>query len=1010
MKKTFGIIALAALVMLASCKKNEQTTGTKLTAGIEQNKSNSKTSLNDLTITWSAGDQLYVNNGTAAACFTLTSNPGATSGEFATTGEYTFTDENVAVYPYNENITVGNNKVTMTLPAVQTASTSGTFGNGANPMLGVFANPANIQLTSLCGVLCLQLTGDNVEITDIKIEGGADDKLNGTFEADYTATSPVLAKTGDDGTNAVTLHLQETTTLTTTAQKFYVVLPAVTLTNGFTMKVYNGTNEIFSQSTTASLNIPVNTVESMNALEVVPFNPYTTPLTFEARTDGVSVGVNNAFGINLQYSTDGVNWNDYSSAITLTHAGDIVSFRGNNTSFNSKKFTCSDNCYIYGNVMSLLHAGDYATNYALSEDALVYLFSENINIDIHPYKDLVLPATQLAEFCYQSMFSGCTGLTKAPALPAETMANYCYTRMFEGCEGLQTAPALPAMTLATNCYQHMFSGCTGLHTAPALPATNLAQGCYANMFSHCTSLNTVPNLLATVLADGCYGGMFEGCTGLTTAPTLPVTTLAGGCYASMFSDCTNLTEAPTLPATTLAEECYAFMFSGCTGLTTAPELPATTMVKQCYYYMFYGCTSLNSITCLATSGFGSLGCTEEWVTNVASSGTFTKASGVTSWTTGNNGIPSGWTVVNYGSPATVLVTGITLNKTETTLTVGETETLSVASVQPTNATNQTVTWSSDNTGVATVDATTGEVTAVAAGTATITATANDGSNVTATCAVTVNAPAPVIPEGIVNGLYSVSATKQVWFSKGNLQYQVPTGNWRFAEHQWDYCQTSNGAWNNSNWIDYFTWGTWTGSNPNPTQTSNIDESIYTFAATDFDQTLHGSDAWRTLTIEEWYCLFYERASGATVTTTSGTTNNARFAKATINTDGTGVNGIILFPDGVTIASNEATTWGTINDRENEWGTKCTSAQWTDLEYKGCVFLPAAGDHHGDGNSPVTAFVVGTWGFYWSSSNMSAQEGYCVYFYKEDMRPKPTNTYYSSWHSTGMCVRLVQDYN
>ena len=56
---------------------------------------------------------------------------------------------------------------------------------------------------------------------------------------------------------------------------------------------------------------------------------------------------------------------------------------------------------------------------------------------------------------------------------------------------------------------------------------------------------------------------------------------------------------------------------------------------------------------------------------------------------------------------------------------------------PDNATDQTVTWSSDNEAVATVDAD-GKVTAVALGTANITATANDGSGVTATCVVTVN--------------------------------------------------------------------------------------------------------------------------------------------------------------------------------------------------------------------------------------------------------------------------------
>ena len=85
----------------------------------------------------------------------------------------------------------------------------------------------------------------------------------------------------------------------------------------------------------------------------------------------------------------------------------------------------------------------------------------------------------------------------------------------------------------------------------------------------------------------------------------------------------------------------------------------------------------------------------------------------------------------------VKVTAITLNKTATTITAGQTETLSVSSVTPDDATDQTVTWSSDNEAVATVDAD-GKVTAVALGTANITATANDGSGVTATCAVTVN--------------------------------------------------------------------------------------------------------------------------------------------------------------------------------------------------------------------------------------------------------------------------------
>lgn len=90
--------------------------------------------------------------------------------------------------------------------------------------------------------------------------------------------------------------------------------------------------------------------------------------------------------------------------------------------------------------------------------------------------------------------------------------------------------------------------------------------------------------------------------------------------------------------------------------------------------------------------------------------------------------------------AAVAITGITLKKSETTIAVGSTEMLSVEDVTPYNATDKSVTWSSGNTAVATVNATTGEVSGVAAGTATITATANDGSGVTATCTVTVIVP------------------------------------------------------------------------------------------------------------------------------------------------------------------------------------------------------------------------------------------------------------------------------
>ena len=144
-----------------------------------------------------------------------------------------------------------------------------------------------------------------------------------------------------------------------------------------------------------------------------------------------------------------------------------------------------------------------------------------------------------------------------------------------------------------------------------------------------------------------FHSLFKGCIGLVSANQLllPAETLTFACYANMFSGCTGLTSAPVLPATTLESNCYSKMFYNCKSLTTAPELPATTLTAACYYDMFYGCNSLNYVKCLATDTSAN-NCISEWLRNVASTGTFVKNPDMNNWSTGYNGIPSGWTVID----------------------------------------------------------------------------------------------------------------------------------------------------------------------------------------------------------------------------------------------------------------------------------------------------------------------------------------------------------------------------
>ena len=48
----------------------------------------------------------------------------------------------------------------------------------------------------------------------------------------------------------------------------------------------------------------------------------------------------------------------------------------------------------------------------------------------------------MAEYCYGSMFYGCTSLTAAPSLPATTLANYCYSYMFRGCRKINLSTTM----------------------------------------------------------------------------------------------------------------------------------------------------------------------------------------------------------------------------------------------------------------------------------------------------------------------------------------------------------------------------------------------------------------------------------------------------------------------------------------------------------------------------------------------------------------------------------------
>ena len=129
------------------------------------------------------------------------------------------------------------------------------------------------------------------------------------------------------------------------------------------------------------------------------------------------------------------------------------------------------------------------------------------------------------------------------------------------------------------------------------------------------------------------------------------------CFVSLFDGCTGIVECEeTLLSgfTTLKNSCYVNMFQDCSSLTKAPALPAATLVGACYRGMFYRCSNLNYVKCLATD-ISATDSTYGWLSAVSPTGTFVKAANMSDWTTGDNGIPTGWNVIDEGVTPSISV-------------------------------------------------------------------------------------------------------------------------------------------------------------------------------------------------------------------------------------------------------------------------------------------------------------------------------------------------------------------
>lgn len=279
-----------------------------------------------------------------------------------------------------------------------------------------------------------------------------------------------------------------------------------------------------------------------------------------------------------------------------------------------------------------------------------------------------------------------------------------------------------------------------------------------------------------------------------------------------------------------------------------------------------------------------------------------------------------------------------------------------------------------------------------------------------------------LPQGAINGLFSVSVDKQVFFSQGNLQYQASTGTWRFAEHQWDFvggyypdvdfgnvyeindqgqtfkCANEDISETYEGWIDLFGWGT-SGFDHGavcyqPYSTQNEYWCYYAYGASiwnlddnngmadwGYNAISNGGNVgniWRTPSSGEWWYVFQLR----------NTPSGIRYAKAQVND----VYGVVLVPDNW---SEETFFLDSVNIREAAYTTNVISAEeWGILESAGAVFFPAAGCRNRINLRAID-------GYYWSQTPYEEQRSHFMYFRKTMLDPI---NFYPRQH--GMSVRLI----
>ena len=267
---TFALALMMGMMMLVSCNKDKDNKDQAVFHATIESRTQDRTYLDPVDgqgqIKWKAGDQIRIYNGNGeSAVFTLKEGANTTNGTFTYANEFDMVPPFTAVYPHTATMNDAD-MVVFEVPAVQNLTETGTFANGANPMLA-YGNDDNLYFKNLCGGLGVRLYGD-AHVSSITVMGIEGEKLNGQFEVDGEDTELTTSPYGEGGNNLVTLTCD--VTLTDEVSDFYAVLPVGVLYHGVIVEIFDGETMVgqipFPEGHAAQ--VVRNTIKSFQPVEV----------------------------------------------------------------------------------------------------------------------------------------------------------------------------------------------------------------------------------------------------------------------------------------------------------------------------------------------------------------------------------------------------------------------------------------------------------------------------------------------------------------------------------------------------------------------------------------------------------------------------------------------------------------------------------------------------------------------------------------------------------------------